>query len=58
MVGKDAYVEKPLSLYIREGLALVNAPRNTNRIFQVGTQQRSMERIRWRPDDQLGCPWR
>lgn len=43
MAGKDVYAEKPLSLYIQEGLALVNAARKTKRIVQVGTQQRSME---------------
>jgi predicted dehydrogenase len=43
MAGKDVYAEKPLSLYIQEGRALVNAARKTNRIVQVGTQQRSME---------------
>lgn len=41
--GKDVYAEKPLSLYIQEGRALVNAARKTKRIVQVGTQQRSME---------------
>jgi predicted dehydrogenase len=41
--GKDIYAEKPLTLYIREGRALVNAVRHYNRILQVGTQQRSME---------------
>ena len=41
--GKDVYAEKPLSLYIREGRALVNAVHRYNRILQVGTQQRSME---------------
>jgi len=40
--GKDVYAEKPLSLYIREGRALVDWVRRTARIFQVGTQQRSM----------------
>ncbi len=40
--GKDVYAEKPLSLYIREGRVLVDWVRKTNRIFQVGTQQRSM----------------
>ncbi|MFM7517804.1 MAG: Gfo/Idh/MocA family protein [Pirellula sp.] len=43
MAGKDVYAEKPLSLYIQEGRALVNAARKTKRIVQVGTQQRSME---------------
>jgi predicted dehydrogenase len=41
--GKDVYAEKPLTLYIREGRALVNAVRQYNRILQVGSQQRSME---------------
>ena len=41
--GKDIYAEKPLTLYVREGRALVNAVRHYNRILQVGTQQRSME---------------
>ncbi|MCA9167827.1 MAG: Gfo/Idh/MocA family oxidoreductase [Planctomycetales bacterium] len=41
--GKDIYAEKPLSLYIREGRALVNAARHHQRIVQIGTQQRSME---------------
>jgi predicted dehydrogenase len=41
--GKDVYAEKPLSLYIQEGRALVNAVRKYKRILQVGTQQRSME---------------
>ena len=41
--GKDIYAEKPLTLYIQEGRALVNAVRKYGRILQVGTQQRSME---------------
>jgi predicted dehydrogenase len=43
MAGKDIYAEKPLSLYVQEGRALVDAARRTKRIVQVGTQQRSME---------------
>ncbi len=43
MAGKDIYAEKPLSLYIQEGRALVSAARKAKRIVQVGTQQRSME---------------
>jgi predicted dehydrogenase len=39
--GKDVYVEKPTSLTIREGRAMVNAARKNNRIVQVGTQHRS-----------------
>ncbi|MGW8256522.1 MAG: Gfo/Idh/MocA family protein [Thermoguttaceae bacterium] len=40
--GKDIYGEKPLTLYISEGRALVDAVRHYKRIFQVGLQQRSM----------------
>ena len=40
--GKDIYAEKPLTLYIREGRALVQAVRRHQRILQVGIQQRSM----------------
>lgn len=43
MAGKDVYAEKPLSLYVKEGRALVDVARKTKRIVQVGTQQRSME---------------
>jgi predicted dehydrogenase len=41
--GKDVYAEKPLTLYVAEGRALVNAVRRHERVFQVGSQQRSME---------------
>ncbi len=40
--GFDVYAEKPVCLTIAEGRALVKAARRYNRIFQVGTQQRSM----------------
>ncbi len=39
--GKDLYVEKPLSLTIREGRLFVEAARKYQRVFQVGSQQRS-----------------
>jgi predicted dehydrogenase len=39
--GKDVYVEKPLTLRIDEGPAIVKAARETGRICQVGMQQRS-----------------
>jgi len=39
--GKDIYCQKPLSLTIEEGRAMVAAVRRYNRIFQVGSQQRS-----------------
>lgn len=40
--GKDVYAEKPLTLTVAEGRAIVNAARRHGRVFQVGTQQRSM----------------
>jgi predicted dehydrogenase len=40
--GKDVYAEKPLTLYVREGRALVDVVRHTKRVLQVGSQQRSM----------------
>jgi predicted dehydrogenase len=39
--GKDVYVEKPVSLTIREGRVMVDAARKYNRIVQTGTQHRS-----------------
>lgn len=39
--GKDVYVEKPTSLTIKEGRAMVDAARRYNRIVDVGTQHRS-----------------
>jgi predicted dehydrogenase len=39
--GKDVYVEKPLTLFVREGRWMVNAARRHKRVVQVGTQQRS-----------------
>jgi predicted dehydrogenase len=44
--GKDVYAEKPLTAYIAEGRALVNVARKYQRVFQVGSQQRTMERNR------------
>ena len=39
--GKDVYVEKPLSITIVEGRAMVDAARKHDRIVQVGTHRRS-----------------
>jgi len=49
MAGKDVYAEKPLTLYVQEGRALVSAVRKHGRVLQVGSQQRSMAINR------LGC---
>jgi predicted dehydrogenase len=39
--GKDVYVEKPLTLFVREGRWMIDVARRTRRVVQVGTQQRS-----------------
>ena len=40
--GKDIYVEKPLTHRLEEGPAALEAQNRSNRIVQVGMQQRSM----------------
>jgi predicted dehydrogenase len=39
--GADVYVQKPISVDVTEGLAMLNAARKYNRVVQVGTQRRS-----------------
>ncbi|MGH8399444.1 MAG: Gfo/Idh/MocA family protein, partial [Gammaproteobacteria bacterium] len=39
--GKDAYCEKPIMHSIPEGIEMVNAVKETGRVVQTGTQQRS-----------------
>lgn len=39
--GKDVYVEKPLSLVVAEGRAMVNAARANKRVVQCGIQRTS-----------------
>jgi predicted dehydrogenase len=45
--GKDVYLQKPASLTIAEGRALSDAVRRTDRIFQIGSQQRSTPQFRY-----------
>ena len=44
--GKDISCEKPLSLTIKEGRAMVKAARKHDRIFQTGSMQRSAPEFR------------
>lgn len=44
--GKDIYCEKPLSLTVKEGRAMVKATRKHNRVFQTGSMQRSWPEFR------------
>lgn len=44
--GKDVYVEKPMSLTIREGRTLADAVRRHGAVLQVGSQQRSDQAFR------------
>lgn len=44
--GKDIYCEKPLSLTISEGRAMVEVTRKHHRVFQTGSMQRSWPEFR------------
>ncbi len=44
--GKDMYCEKPLSLTVRHGRAMVEAVTKHKRIFQCGSQRRSSAKCR------------
>jgi hypothetical protein len=44
--GKDVYCEKPISITVREGRELAKAVKRYGRIFQTGTQYRSIGTIR------------
>ncbi len=43
--GKDVYCEKPVSMTVRQGRALVDAVRVNGRVFQTGSQYRSMSTL-------------
>jgi predicted dehydrogenase len=47
--GKDIYLQKPMSLTLEEGRKISDAVNRTGRIFQIGSQYRSMEAYR------VGC---
>ena len=44
--GTDVYVEKPLTLFVREGRWMVDVAQKHKRVVQVGTQQRSGKHYR------------
>jgi predicted dehydrogenase len=48
--GKDVFSEKPLTLTVDEGRRMVNVARQTKRILQTGSQQRSDPRFRMAVD--------
>lgn len=44
--GKDVYCEKPLTYNIHEAVKLMEAVRRHDRVFQTGSQQRSLKEFR------------
>ncbi|HWR51570.1 MAG TPA: Gfo/Idh/MocA family oxidoreductase [Bryobacteraceae bacterium] len=46
LAGKDIYLQKPASLTIAEGREMADVVKQTGRILQVGSQQRSDEHFR------------
>jgi predicted dehydrogenase len=47
IAGKDIYLQKPASLTIREGRQMANVLKQTGRILQIGSQQRSEYQFRY-----------
>ncbi|MDR2679817.1 MAG: Gfo/Idh/MocA family oxidoreductase [Tannerella sp.] len=45
-IGKDVYVEKPMSHCLAEGRAMADAVKKYNRVLQVGNMQRSWRNFR------------
>lgn len=43
--GKDVYLQKPASLTIHEGRVMVDRVKSTDRILQIGSQQRSWKQF-------------
>ena len=46
LAGKDVYVQKPLTMTLREGRAVSDIVNAKKRAFQIGSQQRSGEQFR------------
>ncbi len=46
LAGKDIYVQKPLSMTVTEGRAVSDIVRKKERMFQIGSQQRSGAQFR------------
>ena len=44
--GKDVYCEKPMTLTIAQGQAMIETVRRLGRVFQTGTQRRSWNQVR------------
>ena len=56
--GKDVYVEKPLSVFVREGRWLAQVAKKHGRVVQVGTQQRSGRHYQTRQGTDRQWPYR
>ncbi len=48
--GKDVYCEKPCSMSMAESLALADTMRRYGRVFQVGTQRRTIDSFKFAAD--------